>query len=136
LERLYGLYNDVINTIAGYENIPWEKIDIEKMNQEVTDFQTRQKKMPKQLREQEPFRQAFEDLTQVITDFGTTLPLLTELKKPYVLDRHWDRVSKACGVELDWKNPDFKVKNLLDANLARVKDEVEVLFTAAIYIYC
>eukprot|EP00698_Gefionella_okellyi_P008565 TRINITY_DN2129_c0_g1_i1.p1 TRINITY_DN2129_c0_g1~~TRINITY_DN2129_c0_g1_i1.p1 ORF type:complete len:4495 (+),score=1467.97 TRINITY_DN2129_c0_g1_i1:46-13530(+) len=131
LERLYGLYNDVINTIAGYADITWDRIDIEKMNQEVTDFQTRQKKMPKQLREMDPFRQAFEDLTNVITDFGTTMPLLTELKREYVLDRHWQRISEAAGVQLDWQSSDFRVKNLLDANLARIKEEVEDTCVAA-----
>ena len=92
------------------------------MTAEVTDFQTRQKKMPKSLREWE----AFNELSKVIEDFGNTLPLLQALKNDYVVDRHWENVSQLCGVELDWKNPDFRVKNLLDANLVRFREQIEV----------
>jgi dynein heavy chain len=122
LERLYGLYNDVINTIASYDDIRWTALDSEKMTTEVTDFQSRQKKMPKSLREWA----AFNELTKVIDDFANTLPLLQMLKNDYVIDRHWDKVSELCGTVLDWKNPDFRVKNLLDANLVRFREEIEV----------
>jgi dynein heavy chain len=123
LERLYGLYNDVINTIASYDEIQWGDLNIDKMTSEVTDFQNRQKKMPKSLRER---GDAFNELTKVIDDFANTLPLLQMLKPECVVERHWDKISELCGAPLDWKNPDFRVKNLLDANLARIKEDVEV----------
>eukprot|EP00698_Gefionella_okellyi_P008566 TRINITY_DN2129_c0_g2_i1.p1 TRINITY_DN2129_c0_g2~~TRINITY_DN2129_c0_g2_i1.p1 ORF type:complete len:4490 (+),score=1324.74 TRINITY_DN2129_c0_g2_i1:457-13926(+) len=127
LERLYGLYNKVIHTIASYDDINWNALDIDTMTQQVTDFQTAQKKMPKSLREWG----AFDELTKVIADFSDTLPLLQMLKQPYVIDRHWDKISELVGVQLDYTNPEFKVKNLLDAKLAKFKEEVEDICVAA-----
>ena len=41
LQKLYGLYNDVIDTVNGYYDILWVDVDIEKINQELQDFQNR-----------------------------------------------------------------------------------------------
>lgn len=41
LQKLYGLYNTVIDTVDGYFDIPWTDVDIEKINNELIDFQNR-----------------------------------------------------------------------------------------------
>ena len=41
LQKLYGLYNTVIDTISGYYDILWTDVDIEKINTELIDFQNR-----------------------------------------------------------------------------------------------
>lgn len=41
LQKLYGLYNTVIETVNGYYDIPWADINIENINNELLDFQTR-----------------------------------------------------------------------------------------------
>ena len=41
LQKLYGLYNAVIDTVNGYFDILWSDIDIEKISVELQDFQTR-----------------------------------------------------------------------------------------------
>ena len=41
LQKLYGLYNAVIDTVNGYFDILWSDIDIEKISLELQDFQTR-----------------------------------------------------------------------------------------------
>ena len=41
LQKLYGLYNDVIDTVNGYYDIMWTDVDIEKINQELLEFQNR-----------------------------------------------------------------------------------------------
>ena len=41
LQKLYGLYNMVIDTIDGYYDILWTDVDIEKINNELIDFQNR-----------------------------------------------------------------------------------------------
>lgn len=41
LQKLYGLYNDVIDTVNGYYDILWVDVNIEKINVELQDFQTR-----------------------------------------------------------------------------------------------
>lgn len=45
LQKLYGLYNSVIETVNGYNDILWADIHIEKINNELLDFQTRSKQL-------------------------------------------------------------------------------------------
>ena len=41
LQKLYTLYNMVLDTVNGYFDILWTEIDIEKINNELLDFQNR-----------------------------------------------------------------------------------------------
>lgn len=41
LQKLYGLYNSVITTVNGYYDILWNEVDIEKINQDLLDYQNR-----------------------------------------------------------------------------------------------
>ena len=41
LQKLYGLYNDVIDTVNGYYDILWVDVNVEKINIELQDFQSR-----------------------------------------------------------------------------------------------
>ena len=65
LQKLYGLYNDVINTVNGYYDILWHEVNIEQIMSELADFQNKCRKLPKGLKDWE----AFLDLKQKIDDF-------------------------------------------------------------------
>ena len=41
LQNLYSLYNVVMDSIDGYYEILWAEIDIEKINNELLDFQNK-----------------------------------------------------------------------------------------------
>ena len=41
LQKLYGLYNNVMDSIDGYYDILWVDVDIEKINNELLDFQNK-----------------------------------------------------------------------------------------------
>ena len=41
LQKLYGLYNSVITTVNGYYDILWHEVDIEKINQDLLEYQNR-----------------------------------------------------------------------------------------------
>ena len=41
LQKLYSLYNSVNNSINGYYDILWSEVDIEKINNELQEFQSR-----------------------------------------------------------------------------------------------
>ena len=41
LKKLYELYNGVIDTVHGYYDIPWQDVNIERINLELQDFQNR-----------------------------------------------------------------------------------------------
>lgn len=41
LQKLYGLYNMVMDSISGYYDILWAEVDIDKINNELIDFQNK-----------------------------------------------------------------------------------------------
>ena len=41
LQKLYGLFNMVMDSIDGYFDILWTEVDIEKINNELLDFQNK-----------------------------------------------------------------------------------------------
>lgn len=41
LQKLYGLYNSVIDTVHGYYDILWQDVNIDKINTELLEFQNR-----------------------------------------------------------------------------------------------
>ena len=41
LQKLYGLFNAVMDSIDGYYDILWTDVDIEKINNELMDFQNK-----------------------------------------------------------------------------------------------
>lgn len=50
LQKLYKLYNDVIDRVSGYYDIPWGEVNIEEINNELMEFQNRCRKLPKGLK--------------------------------------------------------------------------------------
>jgi dynein heavy chain len=41
LQKLYGLYNAVMDSIDSYFDIPWIEVNIEKINNELLEFQNK-----------------------------------------------------------------------------------------------
>ena len=40
-QKLYQLYNDVLEKVNGYYDILWQEVDIDRINNELIDFQNR-----------------------------------------------------------------------------------------------
>ena len=47
LQKLYGLFDDVNSTFDKYYEVAWQETKIEAINESLTDFQTRVRKLPK-----------------------------------------------------------------------------------------
>lgn len=127
LRRLYDLYSNVIITVANFEQVTWAELDTEVMESKLSEFQTAYKRMPNALRGWD----AYIELKQMIDDFYNTLPLLQALTEEYIRDRHWHEIEELVGVSLDYKNPEFKVKNFIDAKIVEYHEDVEEICNAA-----
>jgi dynein heavy chain len=127
LTKLYELYSDVTMTVNGFEDIVWADINIEEMTNVLGSFSNRCKLLPTGLRKWE----AYVELKQTIENFYNTLPILELLNEKSIKDRHWAKISKLCGKELDYKSPEFKVKHMIEAKIIDHKDDVEEIITAA-----
>ncbi|XP_077977872.1 dynein axonemal heavy chain 5-like isoform X2 [Glandiceps talaboti] len=128
LQKLYNLYNDVIDKVNGYYDIPWVDVDIEKINQELNDFQNRCRKLPKALKEW----QAFLDLKQTIDDFNETCPLLEMMANKAMMKRHWDRIANITGHTFDVESESFLLRNIMMAPLLKYKEDIEDVCISAV----
>jgi dynein heavy chain len=128
LQKLYGLYNDVIDTVNGYYDIPWTDVDIEKINQELTDFQNKCRKLPKALKEWK----AFEELKKTIDDFNETCPLLEMMANKSMKTRHWDRIATTTKHTFDIESENFLLRNIMEAPLLQFKEDIEDICIAAV----
>ena len=93
LQRLYKLYNDVIDSVNGYHNIPWTEVNIEDINNELMEFQNRCRKLPKALKEWP----AFHALKKTIDDFNDICPLLELMSNKAMKYRHWQKIQVKLG---------------------------------------
>ncbi|XP_077985364.1 dynein axonemal heavy chain 8-like [Glandiceps talaboti] len=128
LQKLYGLYNAVIDGINGYADILWSEVDIEKINNELLDFQNRCRKLPKGMKEW----QAFLDLKKKIDDFNETCPLLELMANKAMKDRHWDRIANVTGFTFDIHSEQFALKDITEAPLLDHKEDIEDICISAV----
>ena len=122
LQKLYSLYNDVLDKVNGYYDIPWVDVDIDKINQELLDFQNRCRKLPKALKEW----QAYEELRKTIDDFNETCPLLEMMSNKAMMARHWERIANITGHTFDVESDNFLLRGIMEAPLLPNKEDIEV----------
>ncbi len=133
LSKLYGLYNDVLNTIADYNDLLWTDVvtNINEMEITVADFNKRCKSMPKTLRGWP----AYGDLKKKLEDFDELLPLLMALAEPAMRQRHWTAVSELTKTEFDMTTfGDMKLEKVMGAlfQSMEVKDDIADICDAAV----
>lgn len=122
LQKLYKLYNDVIDRVNSYYDIPWGEVNIEEINNELMEFQNRCRKLPKGLKEWP----AFFALKKTIDDFNDMCPLLELMANKAMKPRHWQRIMDALNYHFDLESDGFCLKNILEAPLLQHKEDIEV----------
>uniref|UniRef100_A0A672PDE8 Dynein axonemal heavy chain 5 n=1 Tax=Sinocyclocheilus grahami TaxID=75366 RepID=A0A672PDE8_SINGR len=128
LQKLYGLYNSVIDTVNGYYDISWADIDIDRINNELLEFQSRCRKLPRALKEW----QAFLDLKKTIDDFSECCPLLDLMTNKAMMTRHWKRITEVTGHTFEVETDNFKLRNIMEAPLLKCKEEIEDICISAV----
>ncbi|XP_017684619.1 PREDICTED: dynein heavy chain 5, axonemal isoform X3 [Lepidothrix coronata] len=128
LQKLYKLYNSVIDTISGYYDILWSELDIEKINSELLEFQKRCRKLPRAVKEW----QAFFDLKKTIEDFSECCPLLERMSNKAMMPRHWKQITDLTEHRFDVESETFKLRDIMEAPLLRYKEEIEDICISAV----
>ena len=122
--ELFDLYVDVIRAINAWKLMPWNTVasNIDEMCDIMQSYDGRCKKLPSRLREYDSFSQ----LRKEIDFFETVLPLLKELCKDSMKDRHWEEIMQICNIRFDVLGiPDFKLQVLIEADLVSVLEQIE-----------
>ncbi|XP_046878072.1 dynein axonemal heavy chain 8-like [Hypomesus transpacificus] len=128
LQKLYGLYDTVMNNINGYYDILWTEVDIEKINAELLEFQNRCRKLPKGLKDWK----AFQDLKKRIDDFSESCPLLEMMANKAMKQRHWDRITGLTGHKFEVDSDTFSLQNIMEAPLLKYKEDIEDICISAV----
>ncbi|XP_005386179.1 PREDICTED: dynein heavy chain 5, axonemal isoform X1 [Chinchilla lanigera] len=128
LQKIYTLYNSVIETVNSYQDTLWSEVNIEKINSELLEFQNRCRKLPRALKDW----QAYLDLKKTIDDFSECCPLLEYMASKAMMDRHWEKITVLTGRSLDVGNEAFKLRNIMEAPLLKYKEEIEDICVSAV----
>uniref|UniRef100_A0A8C7Q7F0 AAA+ ATPase domain-containing protein n=1 Tax=Oncorhynchus mykiss TaxID=8022 RepID=A0A8C7Q7F0_ONCMY len=128
LSKLYTLYNSVTESVTSYYDIQWADLNIDKINNELQDFQNRIRKLPKALKEW----QAFSDLKKTIDDFNETCPLLYMMANKAMMSRHWSRLSDLTGHIFEVESESFALRNIMEAPLLNYKEDIEDVCISAV----
>ena len=75
--------------------------------------------------------EAYTDLSERISNFLEILPLLQELSKDSIQNRHWQEVMAATGTTFHVDPNELKLKTLIDANILGVKEDIEEICDGA-----
>ncbi|XP_017781875.1 PREDICTED: dynein heavy chain 5, axonemal [Nicrophorus vespilloides] len=127
LQKLYKLYNDVIDRVTSYYDIPWGNVNIEEINNELMEFQNRCRKLPKGLKEWP----AFFALKKTIDDFNDMCPLLELMANRAMKPRHWNRIMESLNHVFELESDGFCLKNILEAPLLQHKEDIEDICISA-----
>ncbi|XP_077576575.1 dynein axonemal heavy chain 5 isoform X2 [Stigmatopora nigra] len=128
LQKLYSLYNNVIETVNGYNDVLWADLHIEKINNDLLDFQTRCRKLPRALKEW----QAFLELKTIIDEYNECCPLLELMANKAMMMRHWKRITEVTGTTFEVETDTFKLRSIMEAPLLKYKEEIEDICISAV----
>jgi len=140
LSKLYDLFTTVLDTITGYNDMHWADVcgfttgpkgpesNISIMVKKLEEFQLGIKKMPKELRGWD----AYLELKKMVDEFLETLPLVEQLANPSLRERHWKALETLTGKKLEVTLESFMLKDLLDAGILQVSEDVEEIAGSAV----
>ncbi|CAH8594477.1 unnamed protein product [Schistosoma turkestanicum] len=128
LQKLYQLYDSVLDTVNGYYDIPWTEVDIDLINQQLLEFQNRCRKLPKALKEW----QAYAELSKTIDDFNESCPLLELMANKAMAPRHWERLEELTKHKFAVESDNFLLRNIMEAPLLKYKEDIEDICISAV----
>jgi dynein heavy chain len=127
LQRLYKLYNDVIDSVSSYKSCMWKGVDVDTIGNELMEYQNRCRKLPKGLKEWP----AFQDLKKIIDDFSDICPILELMSNKAMKFRHWARIENLTKFKFELERPGFALRDIMEAPLLPHKEDIEDICISA-----
>ena len=128
LQRLYKLYNDVIESVDNYKRVLWKNVNVDEIGNELVEYQNRCRKLPKALKEWP----AFHDLKKIIDDFTEVCPVIDLMSNKAMKLRHWQRIESLTKYHFDFERHGFNLGDIMEAPLLINKEDIEDVCTSAI----
>ena len=120
----------VTETINKWQETPWVEIteEVAGMKEGIEQFLKDCKNQPRESKEYP----AYKELKQRLDDMETVLPLVEMLGDKSIKDRHWEQLQELTGKEIPYASETFLLKDLLDADLLSVQEDVEDISDSAL----
>lgn len=97
---LYTLYSDLTAFAETNSNMLWADLDINALQKGAEDLSKRLLRL-KDLKG----TSVYNAVSDEVTGFRESLPLIASLKNPAMKERHWDKISALTGVKIAANNP-------------------------------
>jgi dynein heavy chain len=129
LEKLYNLYSKVKDTVGKWKDFQWTDVgdEIEKMTDSIEIFAKDCTRLPGSLKSWD----AFKELRTEIDSMTEIIPLIEQLSKPTIKDRHWDEIIELSKTEIDYQSETFNLDMLMKAPLLQFKEDIEDITESA-----
>ena len=128
LQKLYQLYNHVLQSLNGYQEIPWLELNLDRINNDLFDYNAKCRKLPKALKEW----RAYDDLLKMISEFSDTMPLVEMMGNKSMQPRHWERIEQVTGHKFNIDAETFCLKDIMKAPLLKYREDIEDICISAV----
>jgi hypothetical protein len=110
--QIYRIFENHKEMIAEHSVMPWNKLDATSLDYDATKFEREVKKLGQQLAHIQSVETIppFVKLRSAISGFKTSIPFITQLNHPAVVDRHWIRIMEETGK--DFGDGEFNLKSI------------------------
>ena len=131
LSQLYKLYSNVLETLTEWKEKLWSEIEQDMISDWIDEIERFKKQcisLPKDLKTW----QAYTELKVKIESYKEVLPIISELKKPSIRDRHWLKVVDVTGDQIPFDQEEiFVMEDLMKAKILDNKEEIEDICDSA-----
>ena len=124
------MYLKVTETISRWQETPWLEIteEVEHMQKGIDQFLFDAKRLPGESKKYP----AYEELKSQLDALEIVLPLVQKLAHESIKERHWEALIDLTHKDIPFQSETFTLKDLLDADLLPVEEDVEDISDSAL----
>jgi len=126
---------DLISIIDGqfdnWKETLWDNIKAEDLESLLKNMKTSQTAPNLPQNKEIKSYKSFQALNDRVKNMDVIRPLISQLKEPAVLARHWKRLNGICGKIVNKEDPKFSLRDVIDLELFKFSDEVNELVDGA-----
>lgn len=128
LRKLYDLFNTVKSSIEKWSIIPWNRLKIDDIIENLADYSNKCRRLPKGVKEWP----AFYELKKNIEEWSEKMIIVEMMFKNGLKERHWAMIEKLTDTHFPIDDIDFALIDVMKAPLMENKDEIEDICQTAI----
>ena len=122
LNQLYSLHLSIILTIEEYKSWSLSKFSdaIDVVELEVQSFSRKIGQVPQDYKDY----LVFKDMAEQVEQLRTALPVLKQIVHSRMQTRHWEEIMIITGTTLNFMNPEFSLREIMEINLPQFSKEI------------